>query len=57
MSAAFAPSDAPGSGTEVVRVHAGLQPGIDPRWNAAGWRMAPARLAAPVEAEIAAGRA
>jgi len=28
MSPAFAPSDAPGSGTEVVRVHAGLQPGI-----------------------------
>jgi uncharacterized protein YndB with AHSA1/START domain len=42
-------TDADG-GTELIAVHDGLLPGLEPSENETGWRMALAKLAAIVEA-------
>ena len=41
-------ADADG-GTELIAVHDGLPPGLEPAENETGWRMALAKLAALVE--------
>ena len=53
MTSTITLADAPDGGTDVVGVHEPLPPGVSPEDNAAGWRMALAKLAALAEAATA----
>lgn len=49
MTITYALADAPGGGTDMVAIHEGLPPGLDPEQNELGWSMSIAKLAELVE--------